>query len=228
IDKPAIKSQVAELFGRWTNPVSWSPDDISKPVLQTRPIEKHVNAVKEQVNIFIGHLGIERANPDFYALQVMDIILGSSPGFTSRIPRILRDEQGLAYSTFANITSSAGIDPGRFIAYIGTAPENLGRAIGGIRSEISRIVEEPVSIEELETAKAYLTGSFVFKFQKNSQVAEFMVEAELYGLGFDYPERYPEIIRAITIEDVTRATRKYIHPDRLTTVVVGPVQTLNN
>ena len=65
----------------------------------------------------------------------MDTILGSSPGFTSRIPRILRDEQGLAYSTFCNITSSAGLDPGRFIAYIGTAPDNLDRAISGLRGD---------------------------------------------------------------------------------------------
>ncbi|HMG33626.1 MAG TPA: pitrilysin family protein [Blastocatellia bacterium] len=228
IDKAAISSQVVELLEGWSNSGPQEPEPINIPVLQSQPVEKFVNAPKEQVNIFIGHVGIDRGNPDYYALQVMDIILGSSPGFTSRIPRILRDEQGLAYSTFANISSSAGVDPGRFIAYIGTSPENLGRAIGGIRSEIARMVEEPVSIEELETAKAYLTGSFVFRFQKNAQVAEFMVEAELYGLGFDYPERYPEIIRSITVDDVTRATRKYLHPDRLTTVVVGPVETLNS
>src|SRR5262249_42568903 len=148
----------------------------------------------------------------YYKLVVMDTILGSSPGFTSRIPRILRDEQGLAYTTFSNITSSAGLDPGRFIAYIGTAPENLERAIGGLRAEISRIVEEPVTEEELDIAKSYLTGSFVFRFQKNSQVADFLIEAETYGLGFDYLEKFPELIRAIEIEDVTRVTRDHIDP----------------
>jgi zinc protease len=153
----------------------------------------------------------------------MDTILGSSPGFTSRIPRILRDQQGLAYSTFANITSSAGVDPGRFVAYIGTAPGNLDRARAGLRGEISRIVEEPVSGEELDIAKSYLTGSFVLRFQKNAQVSEFMLDAEIYGLGFDYLEKYPDLIRAVTIEDVTRVTRRHIHPERLTTVVVGPV-----
>jgi zinc protease len=196
---------------------------VPQPRRQTSPTEKFVPAPKEQVNVIIGHLGIARKNPDYYQLLVLDTILGSSPGFTSRIPRILRDEQGLAYTTFSNITSSAGLDPGRFIAYIGTAPENLNRAISGLRGEIARIVREPVADEELETAKSYLTGSFVLRFQKNSQIAEFLLEAEVYGLGFDYLEKYPDFIRAVKVEDVSRVAQTYIDPENLTTVVVGPV-----
>lgn len=223
IDKSEVKSQIEETFGRWEPGVQFKTPHVPRPQRQLRPIEKFVTVPKEQVNIIMGHVGIERTNPDYYKLLVMDTILGSSPGFTSRIPRILRDEQGLAYTTFSNITSSAGLDPGRFIAYIGTAPENLNRAITGLRREIARIVEEPVSEEELEIAESYLTGSFVFRFQKNSQIADFLIEAEVYGLGFDFLEKFPELIRAITVEDITGVTRKYIDPVNLTTVVVGPV-----
>ena len=223
IDKNEVKGMVEATFGEWRRAAEFETPQVPRPHRRTFPIEKFVTASKEQVNVIIGHLGVERKNPDYYVLLVMDTILGSSPGFTSRIPRVLRDEQGLAYSTFSNITSSAGLDPGRFIAYIGTAPENLGRAISGMRGEIARIVEEGVNAEELEAAKLYLTGSFVFHFQRNSQIAEFLLEAELYGLGFDYLERYPELIRAASVEDVTRVTRKYIDPKNLTTVVVGPV-----
>jgi zinc protease len=223
IDKTEVKDIVGSVFGKWERIEPFQPPQVPRPRRQTQPVEKFIPVTKEQVNIMIGHLGIERRNPDYYALLVMDTILGSSPGFTSRIPRILRDEQGLAYTTFSNITSSARLDPGRFIAYIGTAPENLDRAIVGLRGEIARIVEESVSEEELEIAKSYLTGSFVFRFQKNSQVADFLIEAEVYGLGFDYLERFPELIRSVTIEDITRVTRKYIDPRNVTTVVVGPV-----
>jgi zinc protease len=223
IDKGEVKSKVLATFGKWEPASSFEAPQVSRARRQSVPIEKSVNVPKEQVNILIGHVGIERRNPDYYALLVMDTILGSSPGFTSRIPRILRDEQGLAYSTFSNITSSAGLDPGRFIAYIGTAPENLDRAVAGLRGEIARIVEAGVTEEELEIAKSYLTGSFVFRFQKNSQVAEFLIEAEVYDLGFDYLDRFPELIRAVTVEDVNRVARKYIDPQNLTTVVVGPV-----
>jgi zinc protease len=223
IDKGEIKSIVLSTFGKWERTSAFEPPQIPRARRQSVPIEKYAGVPKEQVNIVIGHLGIERRNPDYYALLVMDTILGSSPGFTSRIPRILRDEQGLAYSTFSNITSSAGLDPGRFIAYIGTAPENLDRAIAGLRGEITRIVEGGVTEEELEIARSYLTGSFVFRFQKNSQVAEFVIEAEVYDLGFDYLDRFPELIRGVTVEDVNRVARKYIDPQHLTTVVVGPV-----
>ena len=228
IDMSEVKSRVAAVFGTWQPAGRFETPQVPRARRQTVPIEKFVTVPKEQVNIIVGHAGIARGNPDYYALLVMDTILGSSPGFTSRIPRILRDEQGLAYTTYSNITASAGLDPGRFIAYIGTAPENLGRAILGLRGEIVRIVEEPVTAAELEIAKSYLTGSFVFRFQRNSQIAEFLIEAEVYGLGFDYLERYPELIRAATIEDITRVTREYIDPQNMTTVVVGPVDEHGN
>jgi zinc protease len=223
IDKEDVKKKVEEVFGAWSKDAEFKPPQPPVAVRQSEAIEKFVAAQKEQVNIFIGHVGVERKNPDYYALLVMDTILGSSPGFTSRIPRILRDEQGLAYTTFSNITASAGVDPGRFIAYIGTSPENLDRAVEGLRHEIARIVKEPVASNEVESAKAYLTGSFVFHFQKNLQVADFLVEAETYDLGFDYLEEYPKKIHSVTDEDVTRVARKYLDPEHLTTVVVGPV-----
>src|SRR5215813_3485532 len=155
-DKNLIKGLVEATFGKWNAPAEFDIPEVRRPVRQTSPIFESVNAPKEQVNVIMGHLGIERSNPDYYALLVMDTILGSSPGFTSRIPRVLRDEQGLAYTTFSNITSSAGLDPGRFLAYIGTAPENLDRAVSGLRGEISRIVVEGITPEELETAQLYL------------------------------------------------------------------------
>jgi zinc protease len=223
IDKDEVRRKVEDSFGHWARRPGFELPALPAAQMQREPIERFAHAPKEQVNIFLGHLGIRRKDPDYYALLVMDTILGSSPGFTSRIPRILRDEQGLAYTTFSNITSSAGLDEGRFIAYIGTAPENLDKAAGGLRHEIERIVREPVTSDEIEAAKSYLTGNFVFDFQTNSQVAGFLIEAEVYDLGFDYLRRYPDLIRSVTVEDVSRVTRSHIYPEALTTVIVGPV-----
>jgi zinc protease len=223
INTADVKKRVEDLFGTWGNGDGFEFPIIPRPVLQAGPIEKFVSAPKEQVNIYIGHVGIERQNPDYYPLLVMDTILGSSPGFTSRIPRILRDEEGLAYTTFSNITSTARIDPGRFVAYIGTSPDNLDRAVRGLKREIARIVDEPVTEDEIQGARDYLTGSFVFEFQTNAQVAQFLIDAETYRLGFDYLQKYPASIAAVTIDEVSRVAREYIHPDRMTTVVVGPV-----
>jgi zinc protease len=207
---------------------AWTPKSIEPPQLpalrrQSQRVAKYVPMEKEQVNVYLGHLGIDRANPDYYALQVLDTILGGGPGFTSRIPGHLRDEQGLAYSTFSDITGSAGLDPGRFIAYIGASPENLEKALAGIVKEIETIVAEPVTETELVDAQAYLTGSFVFEFETNAEIARFLLDAELYQLGFDYIVTYPQKIRAIRVADVQRVARRYLDAKNYTVVVVGPV-----
>ncbi|HNJ42970.1 MAG TPA: pitrilysin family protein [Acidobacteriota bacterium] len=219
-----LQAQIEAAFANWQPDPAFSLPEVPTVERQTEPREKIIFKEKEQIQVYLGHLGIQRSNPDFYPLLVMDTILGSSPGMTSRIPRILRDEQGLAYTTFSSITSSAGIDPGRFTAYIGTSPANREKAIRGLRAEIERITTEPVSQEELDIAKSYLTGSFVFNFETNAQVAGFLVEAEVFNLGFDYLETYPEFIRQVTVDDVTRVARQYLDPVNLTTVIVGPVK----
>lgn len=209
------------MLGAWAGPPTVFPS-IPSMERQNTPIAEFVPMKKEQVNLYVGHLGIRRSDPDYYALNVLDVILGSAPGFTSRIPKRLRDEQGLAYSTFANITQTAGLDPGRFIAYIGTSPENRQRAIDGMMKEIRAIVREPVRADELRDAKQYLIGSFVFHFQTNAQIAHFMVLAERYELGFDYIERFPRLISAVTVDDIARVAQAHLHPEAATVVVVGP------
>lgn len=221
-DRDEALAVLEKHFGDWTANPHFSVPEIPEITRQIEPIEQYLHAEKEQVNLYLGHLGIRRSHPDYYALLVLDTILGSSPGFTSRIPRVLRDEQGLAYTTFSNISGSAGIDPGRFVAFIGTSPGNLERAVEGLRREIRRIVDEPVEMHELETAKSYLTGSFVFRFQTNAQIAGYLIDAHVFELGFDFLERYPKLIQEITVEEVLRVAREHINPDAMTLVVVGP------
>ena len=218
---PEIVPKIEKAFGSWrSKPLSFP--SYPEPVRQIGKRTKFIRMPAQQLNIYLGHLGITRTNSDFYALQVLDTILGGGAGFTARIPQRLRDELGLAYTTFASITMTAGLDPGRFISFIGTSPENMKLATEGLVNEIRRIIEEPVTGEELQDAKDYLTGSFVFAFESSPQIARFLVHAEIYGLGFDYVEKYPEYIRAITIDDVSRVARTYLDSENYTLVVVGP------
>lgn len=218
-------AQVGELaakhFSQWQNP-DFQRKEIPPLQRQTKPISEEHFMDKEQINIFMGHLGIERNNPDYYALQVMDVILGSSPGFTSRIPRKLRDEQGLAYATYSDISGSSGIYPGEFLAYISTSPQNRRKALQGLLSEIEGLVEGGITSEELASAQQFLTGNFVFEFQSNASVARFLVGTELFSLGRNYLEQYPRIIRGITQGQVNQVARQYLDTVNYTTVVVGP------
>ena len=209
------------VFGQW-KPGPLAEETIDPPQRQQETRRKFLQMPSEQVHIYFGHLGIGRTHPDFYALQVLETILGGGAGLTSRISRTLRDEQGLAYTTFASITGSAGRDPGKFLAYIGTSPENIQRSIDGFLTEIERIVTEPVDAEELDDAKAYLTGNFVFAFESSSQIARFLVNAEVFDLGFDHVEKYPTYIDSVTLEDLTRVAGDHLDTENYTLVISGP------
>jgi zinc protease len=219
-----VAAKVQRLCGAWERNANLSLPNVLRPQRQKEPLTRFIFKDKEQVNIYLGHVGIERTHPDYHAIRVMDTILGDSPGFTSRIPRILRDERGLAYTTYCHLARGAGLDPGRFVAFIGTSPENLEQAVSGLREQIASMVAAPPTDEEVETARAYLTGSFVFDFETNAQMAAFMVSAEIHQLGFDYPLRFPDEISRVTAADVRRVARQHIAPDKLTLVVVGPVK----
>lgn len=183
--------------------------------------DEHIPMEREQVHVFLGHKGVRRTDPDFYKLSVMDHILGSGPGFTSRCSRKLRDEMGLCYAVSAGIAGSSGEEPGTFSAYIGTSPEHREKAVDGFLAEIRRIREEPPSESELQDVKDYLTGSFVFALERNSNLAAYAIRARRFDLGFDFVERYPDLVRSISVEDVREVAERHLHPDRLTCVSAG-------
>ena len=189
--------------------------------LAERGCNVHLPMPREQVHVFLGHLGIRRTDPDFYRLSVMDHILGTGPGFTSRCSRKLRDEMGLCYSVSAGIAGSAGEEPGTFTAYIGTSAENREKAVDGFLKEIHLIRKELPSASELQDVKDYLTGSFVFALERNSNLAAYAIRARRFNLGFDFLERYPDLIESVTLEQVREMAEKHLHPDRLAIVSAG-------
>jgi zinc protease len=194
---------------------------------QTAPKTRKLNMDCEQTYIYVGHLGITRGDPDFCALQVMDSILGYGSGFTDRISKRLRDEEGLAYIVGGSATFGADVQPGMLMLYgspdTGIA-DSAGRTIRGLVEEARRIRDFPVTDGELADAKAYLTGSYVFRFETLAGLAEYMIDCERFGLRADYAQRRIEMINGITKDDVQRVAKKHIDPDNLTTVVVGPAE----
>ncbi|HEX9146792.1 MAG TPA: insulinase family protein, partial [Candidatus Binatia bacterium] len=90
-----------------------------------------------------------------------------------------------------------------------------------VRDEIDRIREQRVTDQELNDAKNYLTGSFPLRLDTNRKVANFIAQIEFFQLGMDYPERYADLIKKVTAEDVERVAQRYLLSDRLITVIVG-------
>ncbi len=177
-----------------------------------------VNKDLTQANIVLGHNGVPRGNPDFYAIQVMNYILGGG-GFSSRAMDSIRNERGLAYSVYSYF--GAEKSHGSFQFVMQTKNETAAEAIRIAKEEMRRMREQPVTDQELNDAKDYLIGSFPLRFDTNRKVAAFLSQVEYYDLGLDYPERYADLVRKVTRDDVLRVAKQYLHPEDLVTVIVA-------
>jgi zinc protease len=177
-----------------------------------------VNKDLTQANIILGHAGVGRENPDYYAIQVMNYILGGG-GFSSRMLDSIRNERGLAYSVYSYFSAEKG--HGTFELVMQTKNETALEAIRIAKAEIRRMREDLVTEAELSDAKDYLTGSFPLRFDTNRKVANFLAQVEYFQLGLDYPDRYADLIRKVTREDVQHVAQKYLKPEALITVIVA-------
>lgn len=194
------------------------------PLRRTAPLKPpaatviKVDRALEQANIVMGHLGVSRDNPDFYALQVMNYILGGG-GFSSRLMGSIRDEMGLAYDVHSFFTQNRG--PGLFEVGVQTRNESANTVVGEIIRQMKLMRDKGVSDRELEDAKAYLVGSFPRKLDTMDKIAQFLAAVEYFDLGLDYIEKYPGYVKSVTREDVLRVARQYLHPDACVLVVVA-------
>ena len=176
-----------------------------------------------QLHMYFGHVGIKRDDPDYYALLVMDYILGTGTGFTDRLSSNLRDRQGLAYSITASITTSATTEPGAFTGYVGTFPDKFAIVKSGLLKEIRLIREEAPTQDEVDAAKGYLLGSLPLSYDSNDKIAAELLTLKQAGLEKDFVAKYREGIRAVTPERVLAVAKKHLDPDRMVLVAVGPV-----
>ncbi len=180
-----------------------------------------INRDVQQANIVLGAPGIARSNPDFYRLQVMNYILGGG-GFASRLVKSVRSKEGLAYSVASFFDAQKFEGP--FMAVLQTRNQSANQALRLVLDEMRGIQEKPVSDAELASAKKYLIGSFPLKIDRQSAIATFILQTQLYGLGLDYAERYPKLIEAVTREDVQQVARRYLHPEAMVLVAVADQQ----
>jgi zinc protease len=174
-----------------------------------------------QANIVLGHLGIRRENPDYYAVLVMNYILGGG-GFASRLMDNIRDDKGLAYDVHSFF--SANKFAGMFQAGLQTKNSSANIAIDEILNEMKKIRTEPVNDRELADAKSYLTGSFPLRIDTNTKIAGFLVGMEFYDLGLDYIDNYKNYINSVSKSDILKVAGKYLHPEKFVLVVVGDLE----
>jgi zinc protease len=104
------------------------------------------------------------------------------------------------------------------------SPANVDRAIASVDEEVTRLVCDGLTAQELDESRRYLIGSIPRSLETNAAIANFLQIGEFFGLGLDYDARLPTLLNAVTLEDVHAAARRALDPERATVVIAGPYQ----
>ena len=205
----------------------WESADITFPAVPSidatpKPSVNYIFKNLPQSVMLIGHFGIQRTPdfPDFFALRVMNDILGEG-GFTSRLMREVREKHGLAYMVGSLMQTSYYTNPGEWFAYSQTRTEKTAAAISLIIDVVEGLRDTPVPEAELQRTKDSLINSFVFGFESSAQIAFQQMILDYRGYAPDFLETYTDNIAKVTAADVQAVAQKYLHPDALTIVTVG-------
>ncbi len=178
------------------------------PVTENRVSEEAVN--KQLSAVYIGYPGIAITDhEDRFALTVLDTILSGFNYPGGRLHHRLRGgDKDLVYIVHA--FNFVGIDPGFFGIMAASSPAKMNEVIAIILEEIEKIKATPVGDEELNTARIVCTTMEKLSRQTNSDMALQAVLDELCGLGYDFSDRYTELIGKVTAADVQRVANKYL------------------
>ena len=173
-----------------------------------------------QSNIVLANLAIDRSNPDFFPVLVMNQVLGA--GASSRLFMNLREAKGYTYGAYSRFDTKRLA--GNFETNAEVRTPVTGDSLKEFFYEINRIRSEKATEKELKDAKSFLTGVFPLRAETQEGLTNLLVSQQLYDLPADYLQTYRDKVNAVTLEDVERVAKKYIAPDKIAIVIVGDAE----
>lgn len=215
-----IMAEVRRAFGNWRAEGRFDEPPVPPVELPAGRERRFLKMPgKTQVEIALGYPGLPRRHPDYYAALLMTHVLGQF-GMGGRIGNRIRESEGLAYYAFFRMSAAPG--PAPFLARMGVNPDRADRAIDLLLEELERMRRDGATDQEIEDSRRYLTGSQALNLETIEGAAAFLAGAELFGLGVDFHRELPGILAAVSREEVNRAAREHLHPDRALLVLAGP------
>ena len=220
-DKQEMLAALKGAFG------DWPAKSVSLPVIPP-PTPAISNAGRSvfivprsltQTHLRIGQLSVRENDPDYFALALLDDILGGN-SFTSRLFRDVRNRQGLAYSVGSAIRPGH-LAPGALLIHALTKAPTTYQALSSMLEQYDRLRVELVSDLELQQAKDAFLNSFVFSFADAGQIVTRLMELEYYGLPSDFLQQFRDGVVRLTKEDLLRVAQKHLNPSRLIILAVG-------
>jgi zinc protease len=171
-----------------------------------------------QTELLFAMPGPKRSDPDYYATEVANYILGGG-GFASRLMQDVRDKSGLTYGISTDVSSSQ--HAGLIVGHTAVDNPKTAEALEVIRENMRRFHDDGPTLQEVVAAKDYLTGAMPLMLTSTDKIAGLMVHMQRENLGRDYLDRYVNIIRSVTERDIERALTRFFNPEKLTLVMVG-------
>jgi len=213
---PEMIAGIKQQFADWRPapnalPPVQKPQDI--PALSQFYLLKNV----PQSTIILGHLAPNKSSPDYHAFEVLNYILGGG-GFSSRLTSEIRSTRGLAYSVGSFYRADVGY--GVFGAYCMTKSSSAHKALT-LMSDIIDDMKDSLQQKELEQARESLINSFVFSYTSSAQIVSQQMLCEYERLPHDFIAQFPEKIKQVTLPDLQRVSRAWLHPSRSVVLVVG-------
>lgn len=223
IKSEVILNKLGQKIAAWPSQHKKTPWPPPAPDYNPRPGVYSVEKDIPQGRVQIGHLGIQRSrwdDPAHFALQVMNSILGGG-GFTSRLMKRIRSDEGLAYSAGSSFDIASLYWPGTFRIFFQSKSESVALATQIAIEEIHRLRSEEVSDEELETAKSSFIETLPRRFDSPRSVTTIFATDEILGRSHAYWYDYRKNLGAVTKAEILQVARKYLDPDKLILLIVG-------
>ncbi|MBI2346324.1 MAG: insulinase family protein [Deltaproteobacteria bacterium] len=216
-----LVKQLERLFAKY--PFTNAPRRTPPPAPALfRAEQRQVPRKVAQSAIMIGHRGTDRDNPDKYPLVVMDEILGSTHTFTSWLTSRIRTERGLAYEVWSQYGFGPREAPGLWRIHAKTRPEATGEVVGLIKEQIDRMHDGgAVTSQDVAVMKDSIRKRMIFEYEEPFNIVTAITRFVYLGLPEDYLARYQAGIERVTLSDVRRVAKQYLHPEALQTLIVG-------
>ncbi len=215
LDEQSIKEQTERVFGSLPVRIFESKKDF--PAVQPEINEKMGQLATKDSIVLLAYPGTTFYLEDRLALEIIEKLFS---GMAGRLFQAIREDEALSYSVGA--LNFVGREPGLFMFYATTAPAEAERAVGLLKKEIDRLKTDGIGQEELNRVKNGIITSLQQQWESASGLSLEAALDELYGLGYNYYQRYLKKIAAVTAKDVKHVANKYFRDDWYTQVIVGP------
>lgn len=218
VTEDEILPVIRKYFGNWDKaPLPVSEFTAPKPITGRKVHLVDLGRTQTQTAITVSATSIERKNPDYIPLSMMNSVLGG--GFSGRLFSNLREKHGFTYGAYSSV--EARKDAGLWNASASVRRIATDSAFTQVMYEMERMRNEAVDAGELSMHKQYASGRFLLGLENPSTIARMVQNIDLYDLPKDYYRNYVRNIMAVTPTDIRRVARKYLDTENIALLAVG-------